>query len=129
MGWGRTAVYSHTHRLLSSALVGDVFAMTHGEGSLVYASRAGVRFRGVPAAAVEKRPSPVSWAHCEACAWTAAWLTARGRGMVGPREMLVRTDWRGELRWRERGELRRRGHRPDLAGRLPTGSCCRSRSS
>ena len=36
----------------------------------------------------------------------AAWLTARGREMVGPREMLVRADWRGELRWRER-ELRR----------------------
>ena len=63
----------------------------------------------------------MTWPHCEACAWTAAWLTARGRGMVGPREMLVRTDWRGELRWRERGELRRRGHRPDLAGRLPDG--------
>lgn len=27
----------------------------------------------------------------------------------------------GELRWRERGETRQRGHRPDLAGRLPDG--------
>ncbi|MGH2867330.1 MAG: hypothetical protein ACRDNK_07145 [Solirubrobacteraceae bacterium] len=87
----------------------------------MYASRAGLRFSGVPAAAVEKRPSPVSWAHCEACAWTATWLTVRGRGMVGPRELLVRTHWRGELRFRERGELRRRGHRPDLVGRLPDG--------
>jgi hypothetical protein len=87
----------------------------------VYASRAGLRFSGVTAAAVEKRPSPVTWAHCEACAWTATWLTARGRGMVGPRELLVRTDWRGELCFRERGELRRRGHRPDLVGRLPDG--------
>ena len=87
----------------------------------MYASRAGLRFSRIPAAAVEKRPSPVSWPHCEACAWTATWLTARGRGMIGPREMLVRPDWRGELRWRERGELRRRGHRPDLAGRLPDG--------
>jgi hypothetical protein len=41
--------------------------------------------------------------------------------MVGPRELLVRTDWRGELRFRERGELRRRGHRPDLVGRLADG--------
>jgi hypothetical protein len=41
--------------------------------------------------------------------------------MVGPREMLVRADWRGELRFRERGELRRRGHRPDLGGRLADG--------
>ena len=94
---------------------------TRGEGSLVYASRTGVQRAGVTAAAVEQRPAPVTWPHCEACAWTAAWLTARGRGMVGPRELLVRTDWRGELRFRERGELRRRGHRPDLVGRLPDG--------
>ena len=87
----------------------------------MYASRAGLGFTGIPAAAVLKRPSPISWAHCEACAWTATWLTARGRGMVGPREMLVRTDWRGELRFRERGELRQRGHRPDLGGQLPDG--------
>jgi hypothetical protein len=120
MGWGRTAVYSHTHRLLKARWL-ETCSRTHGEGSLVYASRAGLRFSGVAAAAVEKRPSPVSWAHCEACAWTATWLTARGRGMVGPRELLVRTDWRGELRFRERGELRRRGHRPDLVGRLPDG--------
>ena len=120
MGWGRTAVYSHTHRLRAAGWL-ETCSRTHGEGSLVYATRAGLRFRGIPAAAVEKRPSPVSWPHCEASAWTAAWLTARGRGMVGPREMLVRADWRGELRWHERGELRRRGHRPDLAGRLPDG--------
>jgi hypothetical protein len=35
--------------------------------------------------------------------------------------MLIESKWRGELRWHERGELRRRGHRPDLAGRLPDG--------
>jgi hypothetical protein len=120
MGWGRTAVYSHTHRLLAAGWL-ETCSRTHGEGSLVYASRAGLRFTGIAAAAVEKRPSPVSWAHCEACAWTATWLTARGRGMVGSRELLARTDWRGELRFRERGELRRRGHRPDLGGRLPDG--------
>jgi hypothetical protein len=120
MGWGRTAVYSHTRRLFAAGWL-ETCSRTHGEGSLVYASRAGLRFSGIPAAAVEKCPSPISWAHCEACAWTATWLTARGRGIVGPREMLVRTDWRGELRFRERGELRRRGHRPDLGGRLPDG--------
>lgn len=113
-------MYSHTHRLLKARWL-ETCSRTHGEGSLVYASRAGLRFSGVTAAAVEKRPSPVTWAHCEACAWTATWLTARGRGMVGPRELLVRTDWRGELCFRERGELRRRGHRPDLVGRLPDG--------
>ena len=76
----------------------------------MYASRTGVQRAGVDVAVVKRWPAPVTWPHCEACAWTAAWLTARGRGMVGPREMLVRTDWRGELRFRERGELRRRGH-------------------
>ena len=120
MGWGQAAVYSHARRLRAESWLA-MCSRTRGEGSLVYASRTGVRYADVAAAAVEKRPAPVTWPHCEACAWTAAWLTARGRGMVGPREMLVRTDWRGELRWRERGELRRRGHRPDLAGRLPDG--------
>jgi hypothetical protein len=120
MGWGQAAVYSHARRLRGASWL-EGCSRTRGEGSLVYASRSGVRYAGVDAAAVEKRPAPVTWPHCEACAWTAAWLTARGRGMVGPREMLVRTDWRGELRWHERGELRRRGHRPDLAGRLPDG--------
>lgn len=61
-------------------------------------------------------------AHADASAWTAAWLTARGRGMVGPRELPRRRDWRGELRWRERGEARKRGHRPDLGGCLPDGT-------
>ncbi len=88
---------------------------------MVYASRVGVRVCGVRAAAVERVPSPVWWAHLEACAWTAAWLTARSRQMVGPREMLIQDSWRGELRFRERGETRVRGHRPDLAGRLPGG--------
>lgn len=120
MGWGQAAVYSHARRLRAESCLA-MCSRTRGEGSLVYASRTGVRHAGVNAAAVERRPAPVTWPHCEACAWTAAWLTARGRGMVGPREMLVRTDWRGELRFRERGELRRRGHRPDLAGRLPDG--------
>jgi hypothetical protein len=120
MGWGQAAVYSHARRLRRDSYLG-MCSRTRGEGSLVYASRTGVQRAGVTAAAVEKRPAAVTWPHCEACAWTAAWLTARGRGMVGPRELLVRTDWRGELRFRERGELRRRGHRPDLVGRLPDG--------
>ena len=111
-----------------------------GEGSLVWASRAGVQHlnrpksAGMPAgrkvpAAIGKAPLPVTWPHWEACAWTAAWLTARGRGMIGPREMQLGTGLCGELRWRERGESRSRGHRPDLAARLADGSCCRSRSS
>jgi hypothetical protein len=120
MGWGQAAVYSHARRLRAESWL-ETCSQTRGEGSLVYASRTGVRRAGVTAAAVERRPAPVTWPHLEACAWTAAWLTARERGMVGPREILVRDEWRAELQWRERGETRRRGHRPDLAGRLPDG--------
>ena len=35
MGWGRTAVYSHTHRLLKAGWL-ETCSRTHGEGSLVY---------------------------------------------------------------------------------------------
>jgi len=120
MGWGQAAVYSHMRRLKASGWV-QTCSRTRGLGSLIWASRAGVKVSGVVAASVEGQPAPVSWPHLEGCAWTAAWLTARGRGLVGSREMLVAQRWRGELRWREHGELRRRGHRPDLAGRLATG--------
>jgi hypothetical protein len=41
--------------------------------------------------------------------------------MAGPRELLVDDFWRGELEWLERGGIRRRGHRPDLAGGLRAG--------
>lgn len=120
MGWGQRAVYSHMRRLEAAGWV-ESCRRTRGEGLLVYASRAGVRFCGSRAAVVDRRPAPVTWQHCDASAWTAAWLTARRRGIVGPREMLVRREWRGELCWREHGETRRRGHRPDLAGQLADG--------
>jgi hypothetical protein len=67
-------------------------------------------------------PAPTSWAHHRACAWTAAWLTARGRQMLGPRELLLDDAWKGELQWVERDGVRRRGHRPDLAGGVPGGA-------
>ena len=41
--------------------------------------------------------------------------------MVGSREMLLKHEWYGDLRWRVRGETRERRHRPDLAGQLPDG--------
>jgi hypothetical protein len=41
--------------------------------------------------------------------------------MVAPREVLLNAEWCDELRFRERGELRRRGHRPDVVGCLPEG--------
>jgi hypothetical protein len=120
MSWGRSAAYSHGLRLRRAGLV-EWCPRTRGEGALVYASRSGVKACGVSAAVVARAPVMVSWHHHEASAWTAAWLTARGRGMVGPREMLLRREWRGDLHWHERGESRRRGHRPDLAGQLPDG--------
>ncbi len=120
MGWGRRATYSHASRLLGAGWL-ERCERTRGQGSLVYASRAGVRACRTKAAPVPRDPSPVSWPHCDASAWTAAWLTARRRGMVGSREMLLKHEWYGDLRWRVRGETRERRHRPDLAGQLPDG--------
>jgi len=76
----------------------------------------------VQAAVLDRDPASFTWPHCDASAWTAAWLTARRRGMIGPREMLLRPEWHGQLHWRERGETRRRGHRPDLAVQLSEGA-------
>jgi hypothetical protein len=120
MGWQQTTVYSHASRLVRAGLAARQ-AMSHGEGVLLYATRTGVKMAGVPAAALAGPPAPTTWAHCEACAWTGAWLTARGRHMVGPRELLVDVRWRGELHWTERGATRRCGHRPDLAGGVVRG--------
>lgn len=120
MSWGRRATYSHVSRLRSCGLL-DSCDRRRGQGSLVYATRSGAHECGVRVPFVDGEPSPHAWPHHDASAWTAAWLTARGRELIGPRSMLNRREWRGELQWRERGELRRRGHRPDLAGRLPGG--------
>lgn len=120
MGWGRSAVYSHAARLVDRGWAGRS-AMAHGTGSLIYPTRDGVQVAGIPAVALSSAPAPTTWAHCEACAWVAAWLTARGRQMAGPRELLADGFWRGDLEWMERGGLRRRGHRPDLAGGLAAG--------
>lgn len=121
MGWGQAAVYSHARRLREAGWL-QTCRRVHREGTLVYASRAGVRDSGIDAAVVVREPAKVTWPHCEACAWTAAWLTARGRELVGARELLLDPAWRGELCFKERGELRRRGHRPDVAIRLPDGA-------
>jgi hypothetical protein len=120
MGWGQAAVYSHARRLRAAGWL-ERCSRPPGEPNLVYASRAGVRRSGVDAAVLQRPPRPVTWPHVEASAWTAAWLTARGRELQGPRQLLVQEAWRGEVLWRERGESRQRGHRPDLAGQLPDG--------
>lgn len=94
--------------------------MTRGEGSLLLVTPAGLdRVR----AAVRSRsrpPSPTWWAHHVACAWTAAWLTVRGRALQGPAEVDVDESWRGELSWRDARGPHQVGHRPDLAW-LPDG--------
>jgi hypothetical protein len=92
-----------------------------GSGSLIYATRTGVAIAGAPASPLAAEPAPTTWAHCAACAWTAAWLTARGRHVVGTRELLVDDSWHTELEWLERGGVRRRGHRPDLAAGIVAG--------
>jgi hypothetical protein len=89
-------------------------AMTRGDGSLIYATRAGVAVSGVLATVPTAPPAPATWAHCEACGWVAAWVTARGRHMIGPRQLLAGVEWQGQVRWREHGSERVRGHRPDL---------------
>ena len=88
--------------------------MTQGAGSLIYPTKAGVQIARIDATPLAAPPAPSTWAHCEACAWTGAWLTARGRQMIGPRELLACDDWHAEVQWIERGGVRHRGHRPDL---------------
>ena len=120
MGWRETTAYSHTRRLLAAGWV-EVQPMTHGTGSLIYPTKTGVAMSGVKAAPLAAAPAPTTWAHCAACAWTAAWLTVRGRTMVGSRELLANDDWLAEVQWIERNGVRRRGHRPDLVAGVTTG--------
>ena len=117
MGWTRSVTFSHARRLVASGLAAGC-ATRRGAGSLLYATRAGVEAAGVLAAPLPGEPAPTTWEHWVACAWTAAWLTARGRHVVGARELLLDDCWKGELEWLERDGLRRRAHRPDLAAGL-----------
>ena len=94
--------------------------MTRGHGSLLVATRRGVRMCELPVSPAPT-PAPTSWAHDCACAWTAAWLSVRGRDWRGPREVLTDTELKGEIEWRTRAGTRRAGHRPDLAVRIPAG--------
>lgn len=117
MGWAPVTARSHLLRLVRAGLV-QRCAAGRGEGPLIFATRAGVQESGVEAAPIISAPAPTTWAHWQACAWTAAWLTARGRHVVGGRELLVDEGWEGEVEWLERGGWRRRRHRPDLAAAL-----------
>jgi hypothetical protein len=115
MGWAAGTARSHVARLTHEGWL-DRVARPLGEGSLYFPTRAGVVIAGVdvPLGPV---PAPTWWRHLEACAWVAAWLTARDREMLGPRELLVRRAWRGELLGL--GGPRELVHRPDLIGVVP----------
>ncbi len=117
MGWAPATAYYHAQRLVAAGWAARC-PTTKGSGSLLYATPAGIRVVAAAAVPLARPPAPTSWAHCRACAWTAAWLSARGRELRGSRQLLADDSWRGELTWRDRGGTHRRAHRPDLAGGL-----------
>lgn len=114
MGWSEVAARHHARRLEREGWLEGV-AMTRGHGSLFFATRRGVLVLGVPLI-VCTTPSPTWWAHDVACAWTAAWMTVRGRTYLGPRELLADKEWSGQLDLQHRISGRPLGHRPDFVG-------------
>lgn len=94
--------------------------MVRGDGKLLVPTRRGVRECRL-AVSAPGALEPDRWAqHC-ACAWTAAWLTVRGRDWRGPREVLADPQLEGQVRWMSRNGPRHHGHRPDLAVVIPSG--------
>ena len=120
LGWGDRVARSHACRLEREGWL-ERHRMFRGDGSLLVATRRGVRMTGL-AVSAPAPPEPTLWAHDCACAWTAAWLTVRGaRDWSGPRDVLADPDLKGTVVWSTRVSLRRSGHRPDLAVRAPAG--------
>ncbi|HET7052231.1 MAG TPA: hypothetical protein VFI54_28430 [Solirubrobacteraceae bacterium] len=91
-------------------------ARPRGKGSLFFATRQGVRVAGVDVPPAPE-PAPIWWDHLAASAWVAAWLTVRGRDLVGPRELLADRSWQGEVK--AVPGSRRLVHTPDLVGIVP----------
>ena len=120
MGWCSSVAGSHARRLERQGWL-ERHRMTRGQGSLLVATRRGVRMSGL-AVSAPAAPAPTWWAHDCACAWTAAWLSVRGREWRGPREVLADPQLKGELEWLTGTGRRRTGHRPDLAVVMPTGT-------
>ncbi len=119
MGWSVSVAGSHARRLERQGWL-ERHRMTRGHGSLLVATRRGVRMAGLPVTA-PAAPAPTWWAHDCACAWTAAWLSVRQRDWRGPREVLADPRLKGQLEWPTGTGWRRSGHRPDLAAVMPTG--------
>lgn len=116
MGWSEVAARNHARRLEREGWL-ERCPMVRGHGSLFLATRKGLLVLGLPLIAAST-PAPTTWAHDSACAWTAAWLTIRGRSYLGPREILDDPVWSGQLNWLDRHSSKRSGHRPDLVGFL-----------
>ncbi|MGO9971918.1 MAG: hypothetical protein ACLP01_03625 [Solirubrobacteraceae bacterium] len=116
MGWSEVAARNHARRLEREGWL-ERCSMVRGHGSLFLATRKGICVLGLPLIAATT-PAPTTWAHDSACAWTAAWLTLRGRTYLGPREILDNPKWAGKLDWLDCHSLKRSGHRPDLVGFL-----------
>ncbi len=113
MGWGDRVARSHASRLERAGWL-ERHPMIRGKGSLLAATRRGVRMAGLPVSA-PAAPDPASWAHDSGCAWTAAWLGVRGAPeWRGPREVLTDPNLNRTVVWSTRSSLRRSGHRPDL---------------
>ena len=120
MGWCSSVASSHARRLERQAWL-ERHRMTSGKGSLLVATRRGVRMSGLAVGAAAT-PAPTWWDHDCACAWTAAWLSVRGREWRGPREVLADPQLKGELEWLTGTGWRRSGHRPDLAVVMESGT-------
>ena len=120
MGWCVSVAGSHARRLERQGWL-ERHRMTRGRGSLLVATRRGVRMSGLGVGAAAA-PAPTWWDHDCACAWTAAWLSVRGREWRGPREVLAEPELKGELEWLTGTGWRRSGHRPDLAVVMGTGT-------
>ena len=114
MGWTERTGRSHALRLEQAKLLGRAPRLHGAGGALVYATAQAVALTGVRASALRREPSAVSADHFEACAELAAFLTRHDRALRGPRELLADDEWVGQVQWREHGETRQRGHRPDL---------------
>ena len=91
MGWSSGTGRSHVARLTRQGWIARV-GRPLGKGSLFFATRLGVRVAGVDVPPAPP-PAPIWWDHHDACAWVAAWLTVRDRGLVGPRELIADETW------------------------------------
>jgi hypothetical protein len=112
MGWSEVATRSHARRLEREGWL-KRYPMAAGDGSLFVASLDGVRASGVRARPMRNVTAALWPKHC-ARAWVAAWLTVRGREMLGYRELLLIPEWSQQLHWWDFDGYHTTNHRPDL---------------